>query len=249
VIDLPKVIAHRGASAQAPENTLAAFARARELGCTWVEFDVRVTRDDVPVVIHDATLARTTDSDRAVDEIHSLALAEIDAGSWFDAHFVHERVPTLAQALDACVVLGLTPNIEIKADRGGRMAIAAEVARVVKERWPAGRPGPLVSSYSLRALYRVRFSSGSIPLGLLMWGQPRRFWRLHARILMAACIHVDPAMATGRFVERVHRSGRKIAVYTVDSIEQARDLFARGVDTIFSNQPEALIEPSGADVA
>ena len=102
------IIAHRGASAEAPENTLAAFRRAIELGADGVEFDVRLAADGVPVVIHDATLKRTAGIDRRVADITSAELARLDVGSWFNRHHGHladeayalERIPTLERVLD-----------------------------------------------------------------------------------------------------------------------------------------------------
>jgi len=102
------IIAHRGASAEAPENTLVAFRRAIELGADGVEFDVRLAADGVPVVIHDATLKRTAGIDRRVADITSAELARLDVGSWFNRHHGHladeayalERIPTLERVLD-----------------------------------------------------------------------------------------------------------------------------------------------------
>ena len=102
------IIAHRGASAEAPENTLAAFRRAIELGANGVEFDVRLAADGVPVVIHDATLKRTASIDRRVADMTSTELARLDVGSWFNRHhgrladeaYALERIPTLERVLD-----------------------------------------------------------------------------------------------------------------------------------------------------
>ena len=235
MIDLPRVIGHRGAAALAPENTLGGFARAAELGCTWVEFDVHLTRDDVPVVVHDRNMQRTTGRDQMIDDAHSLQLPDLDAGSWFDPYWADERIPTLAQALDACLVLGLRPNIEIRASSGHRRAMASAVGHMIRERWPAERPLPLVSSFSVRALYHLRTVAAEIPLGLLMWQKPRRFWRLHAKVLGCASIHVDNTLATPALIARVHARGRKVAVYVVNDPEEAQRLFDLGVDTVFTD--------------
>ena len=124
------------------------MARAAEEGLEWVEFDVRLAGDDVPVVLHDRSLLRTTGVDRLIDEVRSTDLGALDAGSWFDSVWSGERVPTLVQAVDACIVLGLTPNVEIKADGGGLMTLARRVTGIIRSRWPAGRQRPLVSSFS-----------------------------------------------------------------------------------------------------
>lgn len=239
---LPRVVGHRGAAAQAPENTLAAFARAAELGCSWIEFDVRLAADGVPVVLHDRSLARTAGLDAAIDDVPCRRLAALDAGSHAGPFWAKERIPTLAQALDACLVLGLVPVIEIKATAGDGWAAAIAVARLLRQRWPAGRPRPLVSSFSLRALYRLRLAERRMPLALTMGRRPRRFWRAHMHLLGCVSIHVPPALATPALVAWARRWRRKVAVFTVNDPAEARRLFAAGIDSIFSDDPERVAE-------
>src|SRR5580658_7344129 len=95
----PPVIAHRGASAQAPENTMAAFRLATESGAKWVEFDVHLTQDGVPVIMHDDTLDRTTDGKGKIADASWADVQKLDAGSWFDKRFKGERVPHLDEVL------------------------------------------------------------------------------------------------------------------------------------------------------
>ena len=237
MIELPRVIGHRGAAASAPENTLGSLACAAEQGLTWVEFDVRFARDDVPVVLHDRNLRRTTGIDRNIDDVYSADLAGIDAGSHFDDFWSNERVPTLVQALDACLVLGLTPNVEIKADGGATRALTRAVADIIRSRWPEDRPRPLLSSFSLKALYHARFVGYRWPLGLLMGRKARPMWPWHAKVLRCASIHVDPALATPAFISRVHRAGCRVAVYTVNARKDAEALWEAGVDSVFSDAP------------
>src|SRR5258708_11793081 len=98
-MDLPRIIAHRGASAIAPENTLAAFRAAAVSGATWVEFDVSLTKDGRPVVFHDDLLDRTTDGTGLLAETPFEILTHLDAGSWFAPDFSGEMVPTLEEDL------------------------------------------------------------------------------------------------------------------------------------------------------
>ena len=189
------------------------------------------------MVLHDRSLLRTTGVDRLIDEVRSTDLGALDAGSWFDSVWSGERVPTLVQAVDACIVLGLTPNVEIKADGGGLMTLARRVTGIIRSRWPAGRPRPLVSSFSLRALYHARLAGYRWPLALVMGRRRRRFWSWHASLLKCASIHVDPSLATPELVSRVHRGGRRVAVYTVNCADEAQALMNSGVDSIFSDTP------------
>jgi glycerophosphoryl diester phosphodiesterase len=93
--ELPSVIGHRGAAARAPENTLAGLRRAKELGCSWIEFDVRLTADGVPVLCHDAKLDRTTDGSGLVAARSLSAILDCDAGAWFAQGLAGQGVPTL----------------------------------------------------------------------------------------------------------------------------------------------------------
>ncbi|MDE0047278.1 MAG: glycerophosphodiester phosphodiesterase family protein [bacterium] len=238
LIDLPPVIGHRGVAARAPENTLGGLARAAEEGFEWVEFDVRLAGDDVPVVLHDRSLVRTTGVDRLIDEVRSTELGAFDAGSWFDAVWSGERVPTLVQALDACIVLGLTPNVEIKADGGGLMTLARRVTGIIRSRWPAGRQRPLLSSFSPTVLYLARLAGYRWPLALVMGHRPRRLWSWHAALLKCASIHVDRSLATPELISRVHRGGRRVAVYTINCADEAQALMDSGVDSIVSDTPD-----------
>ena len=125
---LPRVIGHRGAAACAPENTLAGFRKAKALGCRWVEFDVRLTADGRPVLLHDNRLERTTDGRGRVSALSLAAVRRHDAGRWFHSSFAGERVPTLEQALMLLAELGLGANVELKAARGNEAATGALVA-------------------------------------------------------------------------------------------------------------------------
>ena len=237
----PTLVGHRGCAAHAPENTLGGFARAAEMGCDWVEFDIQLSRDNVPVVMHDPNLVRTTGLDMPVRFLVARRIGELDAGSWFSSAWRDERVPTLAQALDACAVLGVLPNIEVKYDCGALRRCARAVAAVVEERWPSDRARPLVSSFSLRALYWSRLAAPDQPMALLIWRRPRRFWKLHARLLRCRALHVDDTLATPRLVAAAKKRGLAVGVYTINDAARAAELRAMGVDYIFSDRPEIAL--------
>src|ERR1700712_5512893 len=132
----PFVCGHRGACGYAPENTLTSFRLAQQQGATWIEFDVQLSRDGVPIILHDDTLERTTNLGKALrpTELDLAALKELDAGSWLSPEFAGERLPTLDEALEE---FGQTIhlNIEIKstvgfeADNGLEQKIAQAVRR------------------------------------------------------------------------------------------------------------------------
>ena len=136
----PFILGHRGASAVAPENTLAAFSRAISDGADGIEFDVRLSRDGVPVVIHDDTLKRTGLIDRLVSELTAAELQEVDVGSWFaettrnlTATFRGEKLPTLTQVFELFSANNGRLYIEMKCDKDEGSLLAAEVVRLTRE--------------------------------------------------------------------------------------------------------------------
>ena len=236
-----RLVGHRGAAAHAPENTLGGFARAVELGCSRVEFDVRLSRDGVPVLMHDDRLTRTTGLDMAVADLHSRHIAGLDAGSWFGPDWSDEKVPTLSQALDACAALGLAANVEVKAKAGSARRSARSVAALVAGRWPRGRRLPVVSSFDLATLYHLRFAGPDLPLALLMARRPVRLWPWHARLLRCRSVHIDRTLAGERLIGRAHARGLEVGVFTVNEREEASRLLARGADYLFSDRPDGLL--------
>src|SRR5215471_7368769 len=142
MLQLPKVIGHRGAMAYAPENTLASFREARRRGATWVEIDVKLTADGVPIVMHDASLKRTTGVDRLVAETTRRELPDI--------------VPTFEQAIDCFRELGLGCNVEIKPCEGREAETARIAATTLRRHWPTALPSPLLSSFKDLSLLAAR---------------------------------------------------------------------------------------------
>src|SRR3990167_3541643 len=131
----PPVIAHRGASAYAPENTFAAFLKAKELGARWLEFDVMLAACGEVVVIHDETLNRTTNQSGLVDHATYADLKTLDAGSWFDPLFSTEIIPTLEMTIDFLYRHQLAANIEMKAPIGKEEITAKKVLDIIQAHW------------------------------------------------------------------------------------------------------------------
>ncbi len=237
-LQLPPVIGHRGAAARAPENTLAGLRQAKALGCAWVEFDVRLTGDGALVLCHDPRLDRTTSGSGLVSTQSLAAIKECDAGSWFDASFAGERMPTLDEGLSLAAELDLGANIEIKADRGREYATAAAVASAVERR--GGRAPPvLVSSFLPSALVALRDLAPQIPRGMLYRFIPRG-WAETAIRLGCTMISADHRRLRPRRVARLRAAGYKLAAYTVNDPVRARLLFDWGVTSVFSDAPDII---------
>jgi glycerophosphoryl diester phosphodiesterase len=241
MFDLPRVIGHRGAAAYAPENTLAGFLLAAQQGVRWVEFDVRLTRDGVPVLLHDDDLQRTTDGTGPVAGATLKEIKKLDAGSWFGGSFAGEEVPTLAEALDVIHDCGMTPNIEIKANAREHWHTGRIVGETLDRFWPPGRAHPLVSSFKLLALAGFKQARPDLPVGLNVWRQPRWQWALGAGFLKCVSVHFPADRITDSQIAAARAAGRRVVCYTVNDASLAERLFARGVDAVFTDVPDKIL--------
>ncbi|MFZ2004035.1 MAG: glycerophosphoryl diester phosphodiesterase [Stellaceae bacterium] len=237
-LNLPPVIGHRGAAAYAPENTLAGFRAAREFGCTWVEFDVRLTADSALVVCHDDALARTTGARGRISKLPLAAIRQLDAGSWFGPDFASEHLPTLAEVLALCHDIGLGANVEIKAERGRGAPTAATVAGCL-EHLGKNLPPILISSFLVGAVEEAAMAMPEIPRGML-WRQLPRNWRNIAERLGCAAIHCGQADLTKAAAAEVCAAGYPLLAYTVNDAARAQELFAWGVASVFSDAPDIM---------
>lgn len=243
---IPRVIGHRGAAASAPENTLAGLRVARALGCHWVEFDVRLTADGEPVLLHDDQLERTTDGRGKLSALSLAAVRTHDAGVWFDISFTGQQVPTLEEALMLLTELGLGANIELKAARGREAATGAVVADLLDRTWPSAAPQVLISSVQLSALAGARIRAPGIPRGVLFPRVPRN-WRAVAERFGCVTIHADHRRLRPTLVSEIRRAGYPLLAYTVNDPRRAKTLFDWGVTSVFSDVPQCLhdVAPDG----
>jgi glycerophosphoryl diester phosphodiesterase len=238
----PLCIAHRGASASAPENTLAAFTRAFDEGADWIECDVRLTADGAPVVLHDATLDRTTDGRGPVARRSLADVRRLDAGSWFAQRFRGERVPTLAETLECARGRGGV-NVELKCEgNAGRVRETHRaLARAVADAIARSRfPGPLVvSSFSRPALAAGRAAMPRARLGFLVSRTTRGTRSLH-RSLGLWSLHPHVRLATPARFAAARRLGLVLLAWGVDDPEDARRLRALGADGLMADDPARL---------
>jgi glycerophosphoryl diester phosphodiesterase len=247
-IVLPPLIGHRGAAASAPENTLAGLRRASALGVTWVEFDVRIAGDGAAVLMHDATVDRTTDGAGRLAGHDSASISRLDAGSWFDPDFAGEPPPTLAAALNLCGELGLGVDIEIKRDRHGPgrdpATAVATVARALAAAWP--RPGPplILSSFDTGLVEGCAAALPAVPR-MLAAGVLADDTIATARRLGCAAVACDAGRLGVDMPGRVQRAGLALAAYTVNDLDRARKLYSWGVGCLISDCPDRLAAIAG----
>lgn len=245
----PLRFAHRGASARAPENTLAAFDEAVRLGADAVECDIQLSRDGIPVVLHDHTVDRTTDGRGPVAGLSLAELKRLDAGSWFATRFRGERIPTLDETLDfARGRCGL--NFEIKgADRGRRSAdpgaLSATIAAIGRSlRRAAFRDYLVLSSFSGEALQRLRTALPKVRLALLTSRTLRGLRALHRRVDLHA-LHPHVRLASRRRVRAARDLGLRVHVWTVNDVALARRLVLLGCDGLMTDDPALFDEVPG----
>ena len=237
---LPRVIGHRGAAGCAPENTLAGFRRARALGCAWVEFDVRLSADRQPIVLHDDRLERTTSGRGRAARLPLSEIRRLDAGGWFDPAFAGEQVPTLDAALAALEEEGLAANVEIKPARGEAYETGKIAAETLARVWPERKAATLISSFRSRALVAAKAAAPQLARGLLFRALPRN-WRRRAAELGCVSIHLDHRRLSPAAVAEVNSSGYILLAYTVNDAARARMLFDWGVTSVFSDVPHIIL--------
>lgn len=235
-----RVIAHRGASSYAPENTLAAFALAAGQGAKAIECDAKLTRDGAIVLMHDDTLDRTSSGRGAVRRFDLKAIRALDAGAWFDARFKGERVPTLEEALAQWARLGLLPQIEIKPCPGRAAETGAAVARATARLWPKHLPCPLLSSFAVKSLAAAREAAPSLPRAWLTERLPLD-WKRRAERLRCAALHCNQKYLTEAKARRVKDAGLALRCYTVNEPAKAKLLFGWGVDAVFTDCPDRIL--------
>src|SRR3989304_3660353 len=230
-------IAHRGASGHAPENTLAAFQTAAEMGAHMIELDLHSSLDNELVVIHDRSLKRTTRSRGSVDRSTLKALRTLDAGSWFNGRYRGERIPILQEVLDL-VGPHARLNVEIKKGLRAYTSLERRLLRCL-EGYDQHKQ-PLISSFDESILKRIRRLDKNIPIGYLFkMGLPERVIR-RALKLGAVSVHGSTRAVSIDLIGKAHAVGLKVFVYTVDEEEEMRRWIRLGVDGIFTNYPDRL---------
>lgn len=235
-----KVIGHRGASAYAPENTIAAFDKAFSLGCRFIEFDVMCSADGEPFLIHDDTLKRTTNGRGDVGKVEAAYLQGLDAGSWFSKQYKGEKIPHFKDALKWLSFSDVQANIEIKPYPGAVEQTAVAVLSYIHRYWPQSKDLPLVSSFEWEALLLCRSIAPEMPLGLLLdeWDEQ---WLQKAKQIECYSVHFNRKVLTAERVKEVKEQGYIVCAYTVNRKRLANKLFSWGVDAVFSDYPDLLI--------
>jgi glycerophosphoryl diester phosphodiesterase len=236
----PLNMAHRGASAYAPENTLAAFKLALEMGADGFELDVMLSADGHLVVIHDDTVDRTTDGSGPVRQKTLAELKALDAGAGFDARFAGERIPTLQEAFDLVAGDRAFVNVEIKTDSLKGDGLEEKLVGLICHHDLGQRL--LISSFNPFALWRMRRLAPDLPLALLYAEDQRIHLRDRWFAFLSHPDALNPSlrMATQEHVHWAKSKGYRLYVWTVDEEPEMHRLIALRVDGMITNKPDLL---------
>jgi len=243
----PLIIGHRGASAVAPENTMAAFREALAVGADGIEFDVRLTRDGVPVVIHDSTLRRTGGLPHRVADLTWAEIKKIDVGSWFSSSFANEMIPSLAELFTLFQSNNSTLYLEMKCDLASEQrALAEACTRTIDEHGLQERV--IVECFQLQALkimkeinpeiktvalFEPSFTNPSVLSDQRIINQ--------AKDVGASALALHHRLARGSLVQKAKDAGLHVAVWTVDDPAWIVRAQITGIDALITNNPAAML--------
>lgn len=230
MLQLPRVIGHRGAAAYAPENTLASFREARRRGATWVEIDVKLTAEGVPIVMHDSSLKRTMGIDRLLAETPR---AELPGD-----------VPTFEEAIACFAELGLGCNVEIKPCEGREAETARATVQTLGRCWPASLPPPLLSSFKDASLVAARAAAPDFARAILL-DAIGEDWRARAEAVGAVGVNTNGKRLTAVQAVDIRKAGYALSVYTINDGDVARALVGMGVDCVITDAPDVVLAAIG----
>jgi glycerophosphoryl diester phosphodiesterase len=254
---LPLIIAHRGASAYAPENTLAAIRLAVELGSDGVEIDVQLARDGVPVVIHDETLMRYVRRKERIADLTSRELGRTDVGSWFNRKyrrqsaedFSGETVPALSEVLELLKDFTGSIYIELKCTDADFRELSSEVCALVRDHSNTERI--VIKSFKLAAIPEVRHHLPSVQTAALFGSEIMHFLRRREHIIALAHefgadqISVHYSLVTPRLSELAKAAGMPLVVWTVDDPAWLHRRRSLEIAAVITNDPAKFLTPNG----
>jgi glycerophosphoryl diester phosphodiesterase len=234
----PKLIAHRGASATYPENTLAAFDAAVDAGCDGIELDVQLSRDAVPVVYHDRTLRKIGAGTSAIGLLDLPTIGRLDAGSWFDPRYAGERIPSLDRVLKRYAHgpwLLLELKISPRDKRTGRhVALAEAVAQVLRRRRCRR---VMVLCFDLETLELVAHLADDLPT-VLNLKAPRHMTRsLRSLVNRISALSLDIRTVSADVVSTVHALGKPVFTYTCNGPRTLKRALSARVDGVMTDRP------------
>lgn len=236
----PTWIAHRGAGRLAPENTLAAFRLGAAHGFQMMEYDVKLTADDVPILLHDDTLERTSSGQGRAADFRYAELARHDFGSWHSPAYAGEPVATLYSIAAYTRANDIHSNIEIKPTPGMETHTGERIAQLAQQLWEGAELPPLLSSFSEKALAAARDAVPELPRALLIEEELPPDWRDRALWLQCSGLNLNDRYTTPEIIQQIRDAGLSVAVWTVNDVARARQLLGWGCHAVITDEVQAM---------
>lgn len=236
---MTKIFAHRGSSVDRPENTMLAFDRAKEVGADGIELDVHYTRDKELVVIHDATVDRTTDGSGVIRQFTYNELRKLDAGSYFSPEYKGEKVPHLSDVLDWIAETDLLLNIELKYLALDYQQFEEKVLEEISKRKLLERT--VISSFNHEALKKINVINPELETAILYMARMYEPW-IYAEHVGAKGIHPFIEGVDGSLVVAAEQRGFAVRPFTVNDAEQIGGLIQARCSGIITDEPEKAVK-------
>jgi len=236
----PKLIAHRGAGRLAPENTLASMRLGAEHGFKMMEYDVKLSHDGVPILLHDDTMDRTSSGQGLAADLTYAELANIDFGSWHSPRYAGEPIPCLGAIAAFTIANGIHSNIEIKPTTGAEADTGRQVALLAQSMWRNATLPPLLSSFSETALQAALEAAPALPRALLIEKDLPSDWAARLSRLQCGGANLNDKYTTREIVAEIRDAGYTVVVWTVNDAERARELLSWGCNAIVTDEVAAM---------
>jgi len=230
------IIGHRGAAALAPENTHSAIKKAADTGINWIEIDVQLTADDIPVIFHDETVNRCTDGRGKLARFTLPQLKQLDAGSWFSDQFINERIPTLQETLELCLDYKININLEIKIHHDEQVLPLIEKVSKVIELSDFPCENLLLSSFSFHAVRECQRIMPRIRRGYITESKTGDYLD-KIEPLELYSLHVNYKNLRYDLAKAIKERGYILNVWTLNDPDKINALTKLGVDNIITDKP------------
>ena len=230
----PRLVAHRGGGSLAPENTVAAVRLGQSLGYRMHEIDVKLSQDDVPLLLHDDVLTRTTNGKGRAADLTWSELRALDAGAWHSVQFRGEPLPSYEEVVKQFRSKATACHVEIKPTPGFDRQTGTRVAVESRRLWAGAPLPPVFSSFSFEALMAAKEAAPEIRRGWLVSQFTDADWQRLEK-LEAASLHTNHKNATPELIRELHARGYKAMLYTVNEIDTAQRWLDAGVDGMFTD--------------
>ena len=230
------LIAHRGAGKVAPENTLAAIRVGAQNGFRMMEYDVKLSRDGIAVLLHDDDLDRTSNGQGLASRLTLAQLSELDFGAWHSTAYAGEPIPTLSSIAGFTLANQIHSNIEIKPTSGDEAETGRLVALAAHTLWAQASLPPLLSSFSEVALQAAQEAVPTLPRALLIEEEVPTDWQKRLERLGCMGLNLNDRFVNQALVQNIRNAGYTVAVWTVNEAERVRELLEWGCNGVFTDK-------------